>query len=112
MEKFQDHYKAAKPKSPAENLRDPVNSAEQAHQYEEAVPEPQNLQKACFSCVVKIDPIWHSVYAVQWCKYNCFFGDNNHEDLVVDHVEPEDAEGVLCLLSAARAISKEVILIT
>ena len=58
LEKFQDHYKAAKPKSPAENLRDPVNSAEQAHQYEEAVPEPQNLQKACFSYVVKICPIF------------------------------------------------------
>ena len=40
-----------------------------------------------------------------------FFGDNNHEDLVVDHVEPEDTEGVLCLLSAARAISEEMILI-
>ena len=55
--KSQDDYKAAKPKSPAENLRDPVNSAEQAHQDEEAVPEPQNLQKACFSYVVKICPI-------------------------------------------------------
>ena len=49
--KFEDHYKAAKPKSPAENLRDPVNCAEQAHQYEEAVPEPQNLQHDCF-------PVW------------------------------------------------------
>ena len=47
----------AKPKSPTENLRDPVNGAEQAHQDEEAVPEPQNLQKACFSYVVKICPI-------------------------------------------------------
>ena len=55
--KSQDHDKVAKPKSPTENLCDPVNSAEQAHQDEEAVPEPQNLQTACFSCVVKIDPI-------------------------------------------------------
>ena len=106
--KSQDYYKAVKPKSPAENLRDPVNGAEQAHQDEEAVPEPQNLQKACFSYVVKICPFF---YAVQWCKYNCFFVENNHEDLVVDHVEPEDTEGVLRLLSAARTISEEVILI-
>ena len=53
----QDHDKVAKPKSPTENLRDPVNGAEQAHQDEEAVPEPQNLQEACFSYVVKICPI-------------------------------------------------------
>ena len=48
QQKSQDHDKAAKPKSPTENLRDPVNGAEQAHQDEEAVPEPQNLQHACF----------------------------------------------------------------
>ena len=40
-----------------------------------------------------------------------FFGENNHEDLIVDHVEPENAESVLCLLSAARTISEEMILI-
>ena len=51
QKRSQDHDKAAKPKSPTENLRDPVNGAEQAHQDEEAVPEPQNLQHDCF-------PVW------------------------------------------------------
>ena len=40
---FSFFSKCLKPESPAEHLRHSVHSAEQSHQNEEAVPEPENL---------------------------------------------------------------------